>query len=475
MIYRLVDALYRVKLWMQSLGTKNQRDLCAFQRQLLTHGSLGGVDMSWQQMSLPQWLQHIEQCSPHVMDFGLSRMQDMLARLAITPEKLGYVITVAGTNGKGSTVALLEACLSAAGVRVGAYTSPHLCSVTERIRLQQQDIHENQLINALQVVEAQRQQLPLTYFEFMTLAALWQFQQAQLHVVILEVGLGGRLDAVNVIDADLAIITSIGLDHQAYLGNTLADIAIEKCGVLRADQPAVYGGDQVIDVIAKQAQQIGARLCTRPAFGAHKKSTDQWDWQGQDSSGQPLFWQGLPLPSILLDNAACTLQAMQLLPDHWRPNRTDIARGLSQVKVMGRLQWLSNNMSHNILLDVAHNPAAIAKVIDYLAELDVSRFNRVIAVFGVMADKDWPTMLDQLGHVVNAWMPVQLPDARALPRELLVDELRRKGCAILSTSIEVEHLVTSVCSLAQADDLILVLGSFAVVGPFLQQFDFAKV
>ncbi len=419
-------------------------------------------------MDFQGWLQHIEQCSPHVMDFGLSRMQLMLDRMAIFRKQLGFVITVAGTNGKGSTVALLEACLMAAGLKVGVYTSPHLCSVTERIRVQLNNIDEGSLMVALQIIEDQRQDLPLTYFEFMTLAALWQFQQLQLDVVILEVGLGGRLDAVNVIDADLAIITSIALDHQAYLGDTLAQIASEKSGVMRADQPTVYGGDQVIEVIQQQALQIGVHLYARPVFSWAKNHTDAWDWRGVDANGLQLNWQGLPLPRILLDNAACCLQALQLLPTVLQPSRSHIEAGLASVHVLGRLQWLASSPA--ILVDVAHNPAAIVKVVEYLAGIDRSIFQRVVAVFGVMADKDWSAMVELLSPMVTAWVPVQSNDARALNSQVLVEYLHNKHCVVLAESMEMNHLVSGVNELARRDDLILVLGSFAIVGPFLQQF-----
>ena len=441
------------------------------------------MNLKDESMNLQNWLQHIETCSPHVMDFGLVRMQQMLTRLAITKSSLGYVITVAGTNGKGTTVALLEACLLAAGRRVGVYTSPHLCSVTERIRLQRNDIDEASLMQALQAIEAQRQDLPLTYFEFMTLAALWFFQQQALDVVILEVGLGGRLDAVNVIDADIAIITSIALDHQAYLGDTLAQIAVEKSGVMRALQPVVYGGDQVIDVIEQQAQQIGALLCARPVFSWRKAVNKVWDWAGVDANGQPLFWLGLPLPSILLDNAAACLQALQFLPTGLQPTRAQIESGLATVRVLGRLQWLSppsvnlgpailapSILAPSILVDVAHNPAAVQQVLAYLAEVDCTSYARVIAVFGVMADKDWSVMVELLSQVVTHWLPVQSDDARALAHPVLADALRSQGQSLLIESLAVDQLVIGVKALAHDNDLILVLGSFAVVGPFLQQF-----
>lgn len=424
-------------------------------------------------MNFQAWLHHIEHCSPQVMDFGLTRMQQMLARLALSSSSLGFVITVAGTNGKGTSAGLLEACFLAAGRRVGLYTSPHLCAVTERIRWQGHSIDEADLMLALQAVEAQRHDLPLTYFEFMTLAAVYFFHQQSPEVVILEVGLGGRLDAVNSVDADLAIITSIGLDHQAYLGDTLAQIAVEKSGIMRAHHPVVYGGDQVGEVITQQAQHLGAHLCARPAFSATKTTDKAWDWQGVDADGQPLFWSGLPLPRILLDNAATCLQALQFLPANLQLCRRQIETGLASVQVLGRLQWLTDaaaDRSPAVLLDVAHNPAAVEKVLAYLAEVDCSIYRRIIAVFGVMADKDWSAMVALLSQRVTHWVPVQPDDARALAHSVLAQHLSSKGQSRLVEYLPIDQLVSGVKTLAHQRDLVLVLGSFAVVGPFLQQF-----
>lgn len=429
-------------------------------------------------MTLQDWLRHIESCSPQVMNFGLERMHLLLPRLI--PKHSAYVVTVGGTNGKGSTVAVLEACLLAAGLQVGAYTSPHLRSVNERVRVQGQDIESVELINAFAAVEAVRGNIPLTYFEFFTLAGVWALQAAGVQVMILEVGLGGRLDAVNAIDPDLSIITSIDLDHQQYLGNSLHQIAIEKCGILRADRPAVYGGAQVIEAVQQQALLHGARLLTQQDFSGQLElppRPNTWCWRGVDGAGQSLELTHLPMPTVLLSNAACSLQALQLLPAALRPSAQQIIYGLQQVKVLGRLQWErlrlaavaeSTILSPNLLLDVAHNPAAIAQVLIHLRQQDLSR-RRVIAVFGVMADKDWPQMLLQLSSIVDLWLPVQANELRALSRDLLVEHLQAHAWPIWQVDFPLNNLIKFLSTHLLPEDLVLVLGSFAVVGPCLQQ------
>ncbi len=260
---------------------------------------------------LDAWLRWLETLHPKPIDLGLERVQSVARALHIAFPM--PVITVAGTNGKGSTVALLDSILSAEGKRVGCYTSPHLLRYNERVKIAGRDVSDQQLCAAFAEVDAARGETTLSYFEFGTLAAMLLFMRANLDVVVLEVGLGGRLDAVNIVDADIAIVTSVALDHEAWLGNDRATIGREKAGILRAAKPAIFGDVSPLTELVDYAAQLTAPLYCRNRDFDYLSEGQEWRWWGDGRNGR-VSLSGLPRPSILLDNAATCLQALQFLP-----------------------------------------------------------------------------------------------------------------------------------------------------------------
>jgi dihydrofolate synthase/folylpolyglutamate synthase len=317
---------------------------------------------------LAQWLAYIEAIHPQEIELGLVRLSAVAARL-LQRDRPPFVFTVAGTNGKGTTTAALAALSRAAGQSVGWYSSPHLFHFNERIQINNQPVSDDLLVQALCAVELARAETSLSYFEFTTLAAFWLFEQAELTVWVLEVGLGGRLDAVNIIDPDIAIITNIGLDHQNFLGPDLAAIGREKAGICRAQRPVVLGSSDLPETLNAYIDQVGAQAYR---FGDHHKVV-----------GATLVWQGGELDagaiSIPLANAAAALQAFSLSPFALTPVMAQVA--LQSIRLAGRMQSREHRGRHYIL-DVGHNPHAAA----YIArQFGAQKFHLVL---GMVQDKD---------------------------------------------------------------------------------------
>ncbi|WP_269619101.1 bifunctional tetrahydrofolate synthase/dihydrofolate synthase [Zhongshania sp. BJYM1] len=327
-----------------------------------------------------EWLRWMETQHPRAIDLGLERVALVASRLDINLKM--PVITVAGTNGKGSCVALMSAILGADGYRVGAYTSPHINQYHERIVVAGERVDDNSLCTAFSVIDEARGDTSLTYFEFGTLAALLVFQQQSVDVAVLEVGLGGRLDAVNIVDADVAIVTSISIDHEAWLGNDRETIGREKAGIFRTKRPAIIGESTPPKSVLDYGKKLGATLICRGAQFDAQQSADGWAWKGQAANGDPLSYLDLPKPPIFIDNAATVLQALQYvgLPVSY----TAIKQGLGSVKIAGRCQHVQYR-GIDVVLDVAHNPASVQILVDHLAANPVS--GRSDCLFAVMADK----------------------------------------------------------------------------------------
>ena len=313
--------------------------------------------------SLAQWLAYLEQLHPSAIDMGLDRVREVAQRLGLT-RPAPRVVTVTGTNGKGSTCAFLASLLRASGQRVGVYASPHLVRYNERVDVDGTLASDSDLCTAFAAVEAARGEISLTYFEVGTLAAFWLFERARLDVAVLEVGLGGRLDAVNLIDADLALVTSIGLDHAEWLGDTRESVAVEKAGIFRAGKPALCGDLEPPAPLIQAAERLGAPLLLRgEAFDLQIESAG-WFWRGRDAQGNALALPGLPLLDLPMENAALALQAYALLDQPWLPEQ--IAAALQATRMTGRLdrrQVERAGETRSVLLDVAHNPHAA----EYLA------------------------------------------------------------------------------------------------------------
>ena len=415
--------------------------------------------------TLSEWLAHCEQLHPQAIDMGLDRVRQVAQRMNLRLTM--PVITVAGTNGKGSTCALLEAIYLQAGYKTGVYTSPHLVHFEERCRLVGESPQAEVFASAFECVEAARHDTSLTYFEFSTLAILKMMSDAELDVVILEVGLGGRLDAVNIIDPDCAIITSIDLDHTALLGTDRDSIGLEKAGIMRAGQPVVISDPMPPESVVKHAQALGADAWLLGKDFNFSGDQLQWSWAGRGRRYSGLAYPALRGANQLL-NASGVLAALEVMRPQLPVTAQAIRNGLAMVELTGRFQIVPGEPV--LVLDVAHNPHSVAAL---AANLDAMGFYPTThAVFGAMADKDLDSMLKKLLPLVDAWYFTDLP----LPRASTAQQLATDWAA-LNTRKDVRSSVHETpqkaldAAILAADptDRILVFGSFYTVGGVLQQ------
>ena len=407
--------------------------------------------------SLPDWLVYIEQVHPRAIEMGLERVRTVQRAMAITPAF--PVITVGGTNGKGSACAMLESILNEAGYRVGCYTSPHLLRYNERIRLSRADASDAQIVEALRAVEAARGETPLTYFEFSTLAAVWLFMQQRVDCAVLEVGLGGRLDAVNVFDADCAMIMSIALDHMDYLGDTREAIALEKAGIMRSGRPAICADRDPPASLLGKAEEIGAQLLLHGQHFGYEAQPQQWRYWGPGGDRH-----GLPYPALRgryqLGNAAACLAALDVMRASLPVTANDIRSGLLKTENPGRFQVLPGRPL--VVLDVAHNPHAAAALAATLRELPGK--GRVLAVFAMLKDKDMAGVVAEVKGVVDAWLLADIDAPRGAKGSALQAVL---GAAGVDAPVEAYPTVgdayAAACEQAGDDDKIVVFGSFYTV------------
>ena len=415
--------------------------------------------------TLSEWLAHCEQLHPQAIDMGLDRVRQVAQRMNLHLSM--PVITVAGTNGKGSTCALLEAIYLQAGYKTGVYTSPHLVHFEERCRLGGESPPAEVFASAFELVEVARQDTRLTYFEFSTLAILKMLSDAGLDVVILEVGLGGRLDAVNIIDPDCAIITSIDLDHTALLGTDRDSIGLEKAGIMRAGRSVVISDPIPPESVVKQAQALGADAWLFGKDFNFSGDQLQWSWAGRGRRYSGLAYPALRGANQLL-NASGVLAALEVMRPQLPVTAQAIRNGLAMVELTGRFQIVPGEPV--LVLDVAHNPHSVAAL---AANLDAMGFYPTThAVFGAMADKDLDSMLKKLLPLVDAWYFTDLP----LPRACTAQQLAADWAA-LNTRKDVRSSVhespqkalDAAILAADPTDRILVFGSFYTVGGVLQQ------
>lgn len=416
--------------------------------------------------TLEAWLAHIEGCHARPIELGLQRLESVKTVLRQAP--FCPVITVAGTNGKGSTCAMLERILIEAGYRVGLYTSPHLLRYNERVRLNGRAVVDECLCDAFARVEAARGDVPLTYFEFGTLAAWEVFAVGQLDVVILEVGLGGRLDAVNIYPPDCAIVTTVDLDHMDYLGETREEIGFEKAGIFRSGVTAICGDSQPPESLVRYASSIGAPLQVIGRDFGFFKQDQQWQYWGPYGKRSSLAWPGLR-GANQLQNASVVLAALDGLRDHLPVAMQDIRHGLLEAELAGRFQVLPGRPT--IVLDVAHNPQAARVLAENLGGM--AFHPETWAVFGMLNDKDVAAVIDAMRGRVTRWLPCTLQGPRAATAEMLVDHLVRKGVvAPEGAPIPRFSCPADAMSYArgQADegDRIVVFGSFLTVADALR-------
>ncbi|MCG8040904.1 MAG: bifunctional tetrahydrofolate synthase/dihydrofolate synthase [Candidatus Thiodiazotropha endolucinida] len=416
--------------------------------------------------SLEQWLDWQTTLHPKEIELGLERVASVWQRLK--PAGLqSLVVTVAGTNGKGSSVAMLESIYRQGGYRVGAYTSPHLVRYNERIRIDGREVSDEALCLAFEQVDQARGETVLTYFEFATLAALMIFAEQPLDLVILEVGLGGRLDAVNIIDADLALITTVDLDHTDWLGNSREEIGLEKAGIMRPKQPVVVGDSGIPESVPGFAKQIGAELYLAGRDFNASQSDDHLHWQR--SGGEPLT---LPLARLTghaqLHNTSAVVMVTRLLQSRLPLQQGQLSQGLRQVSLQGRMQLIEGRPT--LLLDVAHNAQAVTSLRRYLDRLDWPA--EVYALFGLLKDKDTEAIVECLHSTISAWYLVDLPGARGQSAEQLARVVREHGEQIpVHCFSDFSTAFDCVKSHANAEDLIVIFGSFLIVGDALDVID----
>jgi dihydrofolate synthase/folylpolyglutamate synthase len=418
-----------------------------------------------QDSPLADWLAWLEKCHPVEIDLGLERIRDVYHALAL-PATDAKVITVAGTNGKGSSLAMLEAILLAAGYRVGAYTSPHLIAYNERIRISGQTVTDAEITHAFAEIDKARGDISLTYFEFGTLAALCCFQQAHLDVILLEVGLGGRLDAVNIIDADVALLTTVGLDHQQWLGETLDDIGFEKAGIMRAQRPVIIAERSTPESVLQYARESQSSVHQLGRQYDYLVADDSWSWRRCDGSAE---FAHLPLPRLSgrqqCQNAAAVIEALQCLPDLTVSEAT-IKKGLQNVQLAGRCQVLRDEPLW--LVDVCHNVQAVEAFASVLDDMPVT--GRTHALFAMLDDKAIAAAVAAIAAQIDAWWIFDLQVARAAS----VDALEN---AILQVSPHAEvrrfgtiaAAITALQSQLHENDRVTGFGSFYTVAQIMQQ------
>jgi dihydrofolate synthase/folylpolyglutamate synthase len=416
---------------------------------------------------LIDWLSWQETLHPQAIDLGLDRLRRTLGRLDWRPPTCP-VITVGGTNGKGSCVALLSEILKRGGYRVGAFTSPHLIRYNERIVIDAREVSDASLIAAFERIDAARAGETLTFFEFNALAALLIFETASLDAIILEVGMGGRLDAVNIVDADVALVTSIALDHCDWLGADLETIGGEKAGIFRPSRPAVFGARRMPESIRLHAEALGSELLRLGVEFEFTRRDRDWSWWG--SQGKMRF-DALPPPGLhgdaQFENAAAVLQVLACLRSRLPVSRGAIDSGLANVQLTGRFQVLAGDVAGNVdwILDVAHNPAA-AQVLAEQLRLG-QRTCRTLAVCGILGDKDIEGIAEQLRGSFDEWVVAGLSGARAVAPDELAARLGRAGANVVATATSVEEACEAVRRRAAPGDRIVVFGSFLTVGPAL--------
>jgi dihydrofolate synthase/folylpolyglutamate synthase len=412
---------------------------------------------------LSDWLAHCERLHPKTIDMGLERVQQVRDRMGLRFDCV--VVTVAGTNGKGSTCALLEAIALQAGWRTGVYTSPHLVHFEERCRIAGEIVRPGDLVPHFERVEAAREGVTLTYFEFTTLAILSLMAGSGLDVAILEVGLGGRLDAVNAIDTDCAIVTSIDLDHTEYLGPDRESIGREKAGILREGKPAIVGDPVPPHSVVQYAQALGADLWLLGRDFNFSGDKQQWNWAGRGRRYAGLAYPALRGANQLL-NASGVLAAFEALRQRLPVTAQAIRNGLAMVDLPGRFQIVPGQPA--LVLDVAHNPHAVAAL---AANLDAMGFYPTThAVFGAMGDKDLAPMLAKIGPLVDRWYFTDLPTPRAASARVLQERwqsLPGRRDVPSSTHASPEEAFRAAVAAAEPADRILVFGSFYTVGGVL--------
>ena len=419
------------------------------------------------QHSLQEWLNQIMAMHPKTIDLGLQRITKLAERIGLQQFSCP-VITVAGTNGKGSCIKAMEAILLAKGKNVACYTSPHLLQFNERIVINGEMCSDETIITAFEAIEAQRGELSLSYFEYVTLAALWLFKQEKLDYILLEVGLGGRLDAVNVVDADVSVITTIAKDHCHWLGEEIEQIAYEKAGIMRPHKPAVYADTNPANSIIDHANTIQANLyCHGRDFSYQLHSDASWDWDCNEVKLVNLPICNLPITSI---NGA--LAALYYLDSELLQDQTIIASALAKASLPGRMQE-NHVCGINCVYDVAHNPQSVSLLVKRLMTKNNSK---IIAVMGVLQDKAIAEMLQNIAKHVSTWYLGSLVSERGAKAQQIANKLQDIDAnAHFNCYDTVNEAYDKAISTAKSDERVVVFGSFHTVAEVLKEEEFYEV
>lgn len=418
--------------------------------------------------ALSDWLHYLESLHAKTIDLGLERVKDVATRLNLQLDGVKFV--VGGTNGKGSTCAMLESILLAAGYKVGLYSSPHLIDFNERARINGELASDTALIEQFVAVEAARGDISLTYFEFTTLAILRLFSQSKLDAVVLEIGLGGRLDAVNIVDADCAIITSVDIDHTDWLGDTREKIGFEKAHIFRAGRPAICSDPVPPASLLEHAATIGADLWLFGKDFNYSGDRQQWAYGGRQQRRSALAYPALRGANQLL-NASAALAALESVRDRLSIPQQAVRLGLLQASLPGRFQILPGQPT--VILDVAHNPHAAAVLAQNLDNMGFHPYTH--AVFGMLNDKDVAGVVQKMGTRIDHWYCAGLPGPRGLSPQSLVDQVQQhlpKESAGEAPTVQACADPVSAFALAREraveGDRIVVFGSFLTVAAILQ-------
>ena len=423
--------------------------------------------------TLTEWLFYLEQLHPITIEMGLDRVDQVKDRLGLAPDF--PIITVGGTNGKGSTCAMMESSLSCAGYRVGCYTSPHLLRYNERVRISRYEARDEDLCKAFEEVELASvgSAISLTYIEFGTLAEMQLFKQSGVDVVILEVGLGGRLDAVNIFEPDCSVLTSIDLDHMDYLGSTREEIGFEKAGIFRGGKAAICSEAEMPASILRQAELIGADLMHIDSEFGYSVQDNQWSYWGPGGNRHALPHPALR-GSYQLRNACTCLAALDVVRERLPTNMGDIRQGLLQVELPGRFQILPGLPV--TILDVAHNPAAARTLATSLGSM--GQYHKTFAIFAMLKDKDIPGVVTALKSVVDVWLVAGIDVSRGASaddlRQVLVSEGIVENGVMVIDFPDIGSAYAYACERASENDRICVFGSFYTVSGVLRYRDAVK-
>lgn len=417
--------------------------------------------------TLQEWLDWQESLHPSKIELGLERVADVWGQLG--RERLNsIVITIAGTNGKGSSAAILESILLASGYSVGCYTSPHLLEYNERIRVDGRMASDQAICAAFERVDQARGEISLTYFEFGTLAALDIFAGARLDVVILEVGLGGRLDAVNIIDPDVSLITSIDIDHSDWLGDSRDQIALEKAGILRPGRPAVFGGTNPPQALLDRASELGVDLSVAGKDFTYTFTNDSWGWSGR-CTGYARIPRPIHKGRFVLQNSAAVLMVLELMRERLAITVDSVTKGIQGMVIPGRFQVIQGAVT--LILDVAHNPEAASELAANLRAMPVK--GRILAVFSALADKDIAGVVGPLAGLIDRWYIGRIDAERAAGLEQLAGSITASGAdpSSIYRNGSLSQAIAKAMADAETHDTLIVFGSFFTVAEMMKSLD----